>query len=214
MVRNERILNLFSTHPPIPFAYEAATRQFNVGGQHILLENYAEYIQPERSPISRAESAELLTESTLLLNVFDGLYQMPRMYQWLKAVDEGAWRNVRSEVIEVMMDAYQGLSGLDKEHLRTGTHWGFNAGFYRPGHPVFNVLGDCACFGVNPDSHIFGEAMWEQGFSEYSGHNVDTNVQRVSLLAGVGALGAMVGRTLPVQDVLDLDSSSISFAKL
>jgi hypothetical protein len=189
--RLERHLDILSEFPPIPFAYDPSKRIFEVGDDFIPLSQYSSYLQQPVDPISQEQACELISTSKLALNVFGNHMQMPILYEWLKSLDANNINRVKETVTDVMMDAYTALDERVSSKLEKGTHWGFGMGLVRPGHPILNVLGDCACYGVEVHGHIFGEQDWEDGFSEYGLHNIDWPNQKVALFAGAGALANM-----------------------
>lgn len=181
---------LLAAYPPLPFGYDRDTRAFTVGGERVALADYEHYHAAVQEPVSVKQAAEAIEHSTLALNSLGNHYQFPRLYNWLKDLDDAAWTNVSDAVTETMIDAYANLSDCNAAQLQKGSHWGFGTSLYRPGHPVFHVLGDCACYGVSPYG-MFGENMWSEGLSEYSLHNIDWKTQLVALHAGAGALARM-----------------------
>ncbi len=188
----ERVAETFSHHPPQPFIYNSESKTFNVGADEITLEEYADFIAPPAEPISYEQATDLVAKSTLLLNVFDNHFQMPRMTDWIKSRTEKTWRDIQGDIAEIMIDAYAQVSGSDRKWLLKDTFMGFGVTLYRPGHPVFNVVGNCACYGVSPHGYIFDEHYWSSGFAEYETHNIDNQFQLVALHAGAGALAAMI----------------------
>lgn len=192
--RTDFALEMFANYPPQPFTYDADSKQFTVGSDQVALNEWIDYDHRRQpvDPITPAQAETLITDNALLLTVFGTHCQVPRMYNWLTSLDAPAWRTVSNNATEAMIDAFATVSDMPKKKLLTGTHWGFGVGLYRPGHPSFNVLGDCACYGVSPDAHLFGQDSWEEGFSEYTPHNIDFPAQKIALFAGAGALAAMV----------------------
>lgn len=190
--RTDFVVEMFSKYPPQPFSYDADLKSFKVGEQHVALEDYSEFVPALTTPISENAALALIEESTLLLNNFDTHYQMPHMYEWLMTRSNKVWDEASKAVVEIMMDAYVDVSGVKKSVLQKGTFMGFGLGLTRPGHPVFNVIGNCACYGSSPYGSLFDEDCWSDGFSEYELHNIDGRAQLVALHAGAGALAAMV----------------------
>lgn len=188
----ERIVEIFSAYPPAPFTYDADERMFTIGQEKVALDRYADYIAQHADSISSEQALALVEENALLLNVFDNHFQMPRMTEWIRSQTEKDWQNVSNSITETMIQAYAEVSGYDKKQLLKGTFMGFGLVLYRPGHPVFNVVGNCACYGVSPHGYVLDEHYWNDGFAEYESHNIDNQFQLTALHAGAGALAAMV----------------------
>lgn len=184
---SERLTGLFTEFPPAPFAYEPDSRSFSISGDVVPLKDFAEHATLRPDSISEADALRLMDETPLAYNVFDSLYQFPILTNWLKSRTLQQTAEVQDHVTDVMIDAYRELGDKVPGKLMKGSLWGFEMGFYRPGHPSFQVLGDCACFGVSLYGSI-GEEMWDDGFAEYGFHNIDWSAQRTTLLAGAGAL--------------------------
>jgi hypothetical protein len=144
--------------------------------------------------MSQNQTRELISTSKLALGLFGNHLQMPSMYNWVKSLNNTDLNQVKETVTDVMIEAYRNLDERVPETLVKGSHWGFDMGLIRPGHPTLNVLGDCACYGVDVHGHIFGEYDWEDGFAEYGLHNIDWPSQKVALFAGAGALAQMCER--------------------
>ena len=110
------------------------------------------------------------------------------MYSRLKAFDAARASSIRDEVVEAMIDAYATVSGRKpSKYFQGDSHMSFNMNFTRPGHPEFQVLGNCACLTVDPDG-IFRHSSWEDGFAEFTWRNIDTVDQETALFAGAGVL--------------------------
>jgi hypothetical protein len=186
----ERAAYLFSQYPPQAFSYDADTRRFTIGDEQIALQDYGQYTASPTDSIELEQAAHLINTTPLALNVFGNHYQLPRMYNWITGLDKNGWNDVSESVTEIMMTAYSETSGDARSQLEKGTHWGFGVGLYRPGHPVFSVIGDCACYGVSPHG-VIGEDYWSEGLAEYSAHNIDWKAQIVALHAGAGALASL-----------------------
>lgn len=185
--RIERHLDLLSKYPPTPFAYDPAMRVFEIGNDFVPLSQYDSYEPMPAVPISQEQAYELVSTTNLAVGIFGNHFQMPNMFNWLKSLDNHALSSVQENITETMIEAYKELDERPLK-LEKGTHWGFGMGMLRPGHPILNVLGDCACYGVEVHGKIFSEQDWEDGFSEYGLHNIDWQAQKVALFAGVGAL--------------------------
>lgn len=195
MFRKEAVLELLAICPPSAFSYDAELKEFTIGTERVPLNDFNKYrrdVSPV-DPITPEQAQVLIDENNLLLNAAGTRhYQMPRMYTWLSSLSVERWKQISNTVTEVMVDSFAEVNDTSREQLRKGSHWGFGVGLYRPGHPSFRVLGDCACYGVSPFGHVFKENSWGDGFAEYDGHNIDSPVQRIVLYAGAGALAAMV----------------------
>jgi hypothetical protein len=194
MTPKEANLELLASYPPLAFLYDAESKQFTVGTEQVPLGDFDEYGRriPSATPTTPEQAQLLIDESSLLLNIFGTHFQTPRMYRWLTSLDAGTWKKTSDAVVDVMIDVFAEVGDMPRKELLKGTHWGFGAGLYRPGHPSFTVLGDCACYGVSPQGHVFEEHDWKDGFAEYALHNIDFPAQRIALYAGAGALAAMV----------------------
>jgi hypothetical protein len=192
--RLERHLDILSKYPPMPFAYDPDKKVFEVGDDFIPLSQYSSYMSQPGEPMSQEQTRELISTSKLALGLFGNHLQMPSMYSWLKSLNIADFNQVQETVTDVMIEAYKDLNERVPEKLVKGSHWGFGMGLIRPGHPTLNVLGDCACYGVEVHGHIFGEYDWEDGFAEYGLHNIDWPSQKVALFAGAGALAQMCVR--------------------
>jgi hypothetical protein len=131
--------------------------------------------------------------AVMIHDSFGGPISCPRLRDWVTANPE----RVR-EAIPVMHDVYKSfldepddMPVLEENHH---THMGFAAGIYRESDEYrgvgLQVLGNCACLGINPMSHKVKGGS-ENGFVEYDLHNADTNAQRVSLFAGLGYLATL-----------------------
>lgn len=194
MAQNEFTLELLAKYPPATFLYDAESRQFTVGSEQVPLSEFdeSEYRRTPPEPLKLEQAQTLIDESSLLLNSFGAHFQTPRMYKWLTSLDAAAWQSASDNVTDVMIDAFAEVSDMPRKQLLKGSLWGFGTTFYRPGHPSFTVLGDCACYGVSPQGYVFGQDSWEDGFAEYTPHNIDFPAQRIALYAGAGALAAMV----------------------
>lgn len=109
----------------------------------------------------------------------------PRFYTWLMNVDRPS---MFQETSDVMRKAYEELGNisLQKKHNKEMHPMGFSAGLLREGHINLSVLGNCACLGTNPDGHIVDYDEWDTGFAEMTLHNIDTSVQHISIMAGLG----------------------------
>ena len=186
---SERLTGLITEFPPAPFTYEPDTMKFLIGDDSIPLKDFAEHNMPTMESVTELEALRIMNESALAYNVFDSLYQFPMLTNWLKLRTEQQTAQVQDYVTDVMIAAYRDLGERVPRQLLRGSQWGFGMGFYRPGHPSFTVLGDCACFGVSLYGGI-GEEMWDDGFAEYGFHNIDWSAQRTTLLAGAGALSS------------------------
>ncbi len=69
---------------------------------------------------------------------------------------------------------------------------GFSMSMIRDEHPHFNLTtnGNCACYGVEPDTMI-GVRYWSEKIAAIKFHNADMESQKVSLLAGLGHLACL-----------------------
>jgi hypothetical protein len=116
---------------------------------------------------------------------------MPKMTEWIKSQKVKRWDEIREHAIDIMIDTYAQVSGSEKKVLLKDTFMGFGLTLYRPGHPVFNVVGNCACYGVSPHGYFLDEHYWSAGFAEYQSHNIDNQAQLTALHAGAGALASL-----------------------
>jgi hypothetical protein len=189
MSRSEEVfaIEFFSEFPPYPFSYEPNTQQFLLGDESVGLKEFHEYYIEPREPISQEEAAALIRESPLAIQSSEELHMLPSLHKWLTSITLDSWRALQDETTEVLIDSYAELSGTAKHKLLKGSHWGFGTEFIRPGHPIFTVLGDCACYGVGLYG-TFGQEAWDAGFASFDFHNIDWPAQKIALMAGAGAV--------------------------
>lgn len=188
--RFDHKLDLLAKYPPIPFSYDADSQAFTVGEAVVQLEDFAAYGGITMNPLSLDEVREMISESKMALDCFDNILQFSSTYNWLRSLDSAGLNQVSGQVTDAMIDAF-GTLQPNSGTLEKGSHWGFGMGFIRPGHPTFNVLGDCACLGVNLYGNMFDQHDFADGFAEYGLHNIDWPAQKVSLYAGAGALAQL-----------------------
>jgi hypothetical protein len=191
MSKLERFIPVIAAYPPEKFEYDPTNRQFTVGEAVVPLNDFNTFIPGVTEPIDEVAAEKLIAESTLVLGSFDRLFQMPKMYEWLKSLDSKKVAETFDQVSDTMIEAYLELSGMKRKDMHKGSHWGFGVQFYRPGHPVLTVVGDCACLGVTPHGYMFDEHAWNAGLSEYETHNIDWPAQETTLMAGAGTLAHM-----------------------
>jgi len=96
---------LFAEYPPHSFSYNPNTYSFRVGSHEVPLEDYAAFFPKPEQPISMEDAKKLIDENALVLGSFH-LQQMPRLTRWLESKDEAQFRTIRSQVIDVMIDAF------------------------------------------------------------------------------------------------------------
>lgn len=184
---------LFSKYPPSRFGFNPDLQQFQLDDATIAPADFATFRTSPREAITEEVAGELISNSDLLLGVMNKLYMMPRLNQRLKNLDAAQADAATNAATEAMVDVYAGLTGVSKKKLLRGNfHTDFRAAFIRPGHPDFNVLGNCACMGISPHGWTFGENAWDEGFGEFDMHNTDYPEQEIALLAGAGALAYLV----------------------
>jgi hypothetical protein len=191
---NDYAVELFMEIPPYPFSYDVNAQQFHVGAEAIELKEFSEYDIEPREPISREDATALIDESALLIHSSGGVHMMPRLHRWLTGLEPSATQEVREKATDALIDSYAELSGVVRNKLLKGTHWGFSTSFIRPGHLNFLVVGDCACYGVGLYG-TFREDAWHEGFASFEFHNIDWPAQRVALMAGAGAVARMCEAT-------------------
>ncbi len=190
MVDPERITKLLGVANTMPFEYDLHNRIFGIGQDRIALDEFGVGSALHTTQKSTAKPDE---DAPLLISgIMGAVYQMPKMYKWLIKQSKSEFEQTQELVTNAMVEAYIEISGdTDVPIIRGDSHWDFGLTLYRPGHPVFRVLGDCACYGVSPQGTLLGESAWEYGYAEYDLHNIDRPAQRTSLYAGAGALARL-----------------------
>ena len=189
--RREFAIELFSQYPPERFEYDPDTQMFAFDEETVPLADRAARRSPLKEPVDQVVAAGMLDTPNLFVQFGDTFYQFPGMYEVLKTFDSEKVSKIRGEVVESMVDAYAALAGTDRTvYFRGGSHMGFDMNFSRPGHPEFQVLGNCACLTVDPNG-MFRHSAWEEGFAQFSWHNIDSVAQETALFAGAGALSRL-----------------------
>lgn len=189
-----------------PFYYDADLLRFIVGNRQFNLEDVkASDLLPEsrlnEQHVGVIEGFELpirpITDFGVAVS-FSGFLGTPRLFD---ACDTGQKiADLRREVVEVMHSAFDVVMQirrnddyvLPKSFLNPDSLFGFDFGYYRPGHPSFNVMGNCACLGVIPEGFILDDMDREKGFMEFDLHNIDFDFQEIALLAGLGHMSYRV----------------------
>jgi len=186
----ERITNLLEIAKTMPFEYDPHAKIFVIGRDSIALENFG--VDSALSANQQAICNPKENSPLLISGVMGAVLQTPKLYNWLKGQSKTEFATTEQRVTDAIVNAYVELSGnTDVPIFRGVTHWDFGMSLYRPGHPVFRTLGDCACYGVSPHGSLLRENAWEHGFAQYDGHNIDDAVKRTSLYAGAGALARL-----------------------
>ncbi len=183
-------------HGYYPFSYDEAEKSFYIADQKVpanelgwstcmklKVEGALEGMQPDLSDIA---------EQTLLVPGFGNILGGRKLHEWLAESPERI-----GEAVPVMKDTYAYITQEDSE-LMDSNLWGFGSGLKEDGTLHLNVIGDCACLGVLPDSFVLKvgpESRFEEGFAEYSLHNIDTEAQLASIYSGIGHLARLASES-------------------
>ncbi len=171
------------------FAYVHDQQIFVVGGvEHGLttldLLDKLEYPQGHKVGIDN------LPNIPMALDVFGHPISTPRFFSWATKMDTSVvFTSTRTVMREVFGTIIGKKLSSDTEDAAAGM--GFGASFIREGHINLSVLGSCACIGPRVDGHTVDYHEWETGYAEYEVHNIDAEVQFISLYAGIGHMARL-----------------------
>ena len=166
-----------------PFYFDEYTQKFYIGG------NYVELIDYPNSQLPMQGKRVSETDALLLTHV--GHFGLTKLFEFLQTpqrVDQ-----IRQGVVDLMVDVYESIKGIDlgKISRQPDSLFGFNLNLLRPGHISLNVIGNCACYGVDPSSHFLEEIDMDYGLMHFAEHNIDDEAQRTALHAGLGHLAKL-----------------------
>ena len=173
------------------FFYEHEDKVFVVGGKEISISDSSaarELIFPKGEPIDKDQ----ISNFPVLLAPLGGPIATPKLYTWLQKPDTAREFGGTSTVMKEVFEEVHGEK-LSGRHHDTMHPMGFSAGLMREGHINLSVLGSCACLGTNPDGHLVDWHEWDSGYVELSTHNIDTDTQLISIMAGLGHLALRCG---------------------
>lgn len=186
----EHIRDLLKRAEATSFSYSYEAKQFNIGTRDISIEAAVDNprLLTTRHPATDHSDGSTDKDPMLAVALWHHV-SYPGMYDWL---DERFDAAMADETVEVMIDAFAAADpNIPRKHLRPdkGGFMGFSAERARREHAHLSltVLGNCACMYASVSGFI-GEHDWDSKFTNYELHNVDTPVQRVSILAGLGHL--------------------------
>ena len=168
----------------INFEFDAEYGYFIVGGEKIYPKDFDPF-EP-RSSIDKdfiyADFDEL-TKKPLFLGIFGKLVGGPALHVFNRQNPEKL-----SEVVPVMRSIYEEVLGETLEQEGDDEFVGFMGFACRVsegGDLNLQVLGNCACIGINQHGLYTHDGI-ENGFVEYDLHNIDSDSQLVSIYAGMG----------------------------
>lgn len=194
----EYIRDLLKQAEATSFAYSHEAKQFSIGTRDVTIEAA---VHNPRLLTTRSLATDHLDDPAdkdpMLAVALWHHVSYPSMYDWL---DERFDAAMADETVEVMIDAFGAADpSIPRKHLRPdkGGFMGFSAERTRSEHPhvSLTVLGNCACLYASVSGFI-GEHDWDSKFTNYEMHNVDTPVQTVSILAGLGHLASRAAKEI------------------
>lgn len=178
----------------VAFEYDIEYEHFKIGDRHVAQENFDpfKYI-PELGDKEKQLTPDEMPEHPLMLYPITGPIGSPILHSWVRQNPEQVLE-VRELIHKVFVSFYD-----NDEEIELGEAvgaWGFESHVTEDGGVHLQTLGDCACMGLTPHSHVI-EGRLENDFGQYDYHNTDSQAQRVSLLAGLGHIARLAsGRPL------------------
>lgn len=151
-----------------------------------------ETFTPEALPLSSNQLAAIEEPENIpnapLVHTFRAPVMMPQFFDWL---DDNFNKDLADETVEVMQEVFSGLAphALSTDLDHRGGFIGFNANYRSDEHPdiLLQTLGNCACMYLSQSGPFAFNPRYGR-IGRLETHNVDTPLQRTTVLAGLGHL--------------------------
>ena len=183
---------LFDRIGPVPLVFDRDKQVFVSGHEQFTLRDFS------ASKLYSADSVADVDTTPLSWGGFGPLV-LPRMHDWMQ---DNLTDHVLDDTVDVMIEAYKTIRPAELADLPIslqrdrGGFIGFDAMRPRGDYPEISLrtLGNCACLGVSLQGMFGGVQARESKIASYEFHNVDTEEQRNSLLAGLGHVAFLASK--------------------
>lgn len=177
---------------PVPFLYDSEQQCFRVGDDEIDIHDMGSgrFSMANRTPLSPEEVDQLMGSETVV-HLHRGLTTLPIYHSFVR--DE--WSSeLQQETVDAMVMAMAETLPSDatpefRRSVRSGVGFSAMCIDRELGRVIFNVLGDCACFGPDATVSGWGSSLWRHGIMVNTEHNIHIPAQRIALMAGLGHVG-------------------------